>query len=221
MRAAGNRHHTRPPGDTSMDWITQNEADAAMLQRFDLTPIDAAAVEADEQLVEAIAAHNAAAAALTERFARLAKERDAFATADNWFERNATHVLGESQRLTTESWDALVAMRKLLEARAILLRRIENYAAGKAHGLYEQLEQALHDARRSLERKHRKYLKDQPVIGAQYIAARAEDDAAVVALRDQAERWDAANAAMAAIRDHNRHTTPLTFRQRQVYEQMN
>ncbi|MBI1367092.1 MAG: hypothetical protein GC162_00410 [Planctomycetes bacterium] len=203
-----------------MNWTQQNNADTRMLDRIDQSPLDASQVEGNQQLVESIDSHNRAITALTTRFNKLAGDRQALSDADNWSAHDAEAVVSARRRVSAEAWDVLVALRRLLDDRADLLNQIEAHMADKAHGLAEQLEEALHDARGSLQRKHRQYLKAEPVHGPAYIAQQAEDDQTVVALREQVDRWEQALSSHQSLRHRNEQRAALTFRQREVYEHL-
>ncbi|QNN21809.1 hypothetical protein HED60_05820 [Planctomycetales bacterium ZRK34] len=204
-----------------MNWIEQNTADAEMLNRIDLSPLDGTQIEGDDQLVESIDSHNQAITALTARFSKLAEDRHIIADADHWFAHDADTVVTERRRIMAESWDVLVALRRLLDDRADLLNHVEAHMADIAHGLAEELEEALYDARGSLQRKHRQYLKAEPVHGPAYIAAQAESDETVVALREHADQWEQALSSLQSLRHRNEQRAALTFCQREVYEHLN
>lgn len=203
-----------------MDWIAENTADADMLNLIDLSPLEGSHFQDNNDLAESVARHNQALTDLTARFGRLADERQVLADANHWFTHKAKAIVDERHRIVTESWDVLVALRELLNDRIGLLRKIEAHLNSKLYNLAEQLEEALYNARRSLEREHRQYLKSELARGLAYISHLAEEDEAVVALRQQETDVEHALQAFESLRYRNEHGTPILTRLREMYARL-
>jgi len=203
-----------------MQWIDNNSRDAEMLNRIDLSPLDTALADGDEQLAKRVRRHNRSIAQLTERFGRLSKDREAVAKVDSWFVRDSKAVLAERSRVLAESWDSLVTLRTLLEDRQGALRELENNVSDRISAVRESYDQALNDARKVLRRRHRRYLKAEPVCGPPYVESLAKDDEAVVELHQRLAGLKQILEAIASILYRAKQNSPLTFRQREVYEQL-
>jgi len=203
-----------------MQWIEDNSRDAKMLNRIDLSPLDTAMADGDEQLAKRVRRHNRSLAQLAERFGKLAGDREMVADADQWFDRNSKAVLAERRSVLAETWDSLVTLRTLLEDRQDVLRQLEAYVSGQIGTLREQYDNALDNARKMLRRRHRRYLKAEPVCGPPYVESLAKDDEAVVELHQRLAGLRKILEALASILYRAKQNSPLTFRQREVYEQL-
>ena len=203
-----------------MQWIEDNSRDAKMLNRIDLSPLDTAMAYGDEQLAKRVRRHNRSIAQLAERFGKLAGDREMVADADQWFDRNSKAVLAERRSVLAETWDSLVTLRTLLKDRQDVLRELEAYVSGQIGTLREQYDHALDNARKMLRRRHRLYLKAEPVCGPPYVESLAKDDEAVVELHQRLAGLKQILEAIASILYRAKQNSPLTFRQREVYEQL-
>jgi len=204
-----------------MQCIDENSKDVEMLQRVDSSPLDTGPAEGDEQLVKQVRRHNTAVSDLTDRFETLAADRKQLANADDWFAHDGKAVLAERRRVAAESWDVLVTLRKLIQERKDLLDQLHTHVADKINDLEEQYGQALDTAHKMLAREHREHLKNEPAGGQAYVETLAEEDEAVVALRDQIARSHGALDKLQTLDHRAGQNTALTSRQREVYELLN
>ncbi|MBN2583493.1 MAG: hypothetical protein JXL80_10525 [Planctomycetes bacterium] len=204
-----------------MQWIDANTKDADVLKRVDLSPLDVDPAEVGEPLAQAVQRHNKALRNLTERFKTLTGDREALNRADQWFDHDSQAVLNERRRVVAESWDVLVALGRLIRDRHDLLLQLQGHVADKISDLEQQYGQAFDKAHKAISRENRSYLKAEPVRGPAWAEAEAENDEAVVALRDQITPLrDTLNRLASAYHRANRNSA-LIFRQREVYEQLN
>jgi len=204
-----------------MEWVAENSKDVEMLRRIDLSPLDAAHADGDESLVQLVQRHNAALVELTGRFGKLANDRQAVANPDRWLGCDSAAVVAERRRVAAESWDAILALRKLLHERQDVLRKLEDHVAARLPGLEEQRERALDKARKALTRGHRDYLKAEPLRGKAYVDGLAEDDDEVAELRRQSGVLMQALDSLQSLRHKAAYETPVTIRQREVFAYLN
>lgn len=204
-----------------MQWIDENTKDVEMLKRVDRSPLETGPAEGNEQLVKKVQRHNKALTDLAERFEKLSRDREELNRADDWFDHDSKAVLAERHRVMAESWDALVTLRKLTQDRRDLLDQLHTHVAGKISDLEEQYGQAFDSARKAISRANRDYLKAEPVRGPAWVEAEAENDDAAVALREQIAPLQDVLSRLGAAYHRVGRSSALTFRQREVYEQLN
>jgi len=204
-----------------MQWTEINSKDADVLKRADLSPLDSGPAEGDEQLVKKVHRHNKAVSDLTDRFEKLAADRKQLANADDWFAHDSKAILAERRRVVAESWDVLVTLRKLIQDRKDLLQRLHDQVAGKVGDLEQRYSQAFDTAVKAISRENRSYLKSEPVRAQTWVEAEAENDDAVVALREQIAPLQETLDRLATLYHRVGRGSALTFRQREVYEQLN
>ena len=204
-----------------MQWTDENAKDVEMLKRTDLSPLDTGPAEGSEQLVKKVQRHNKALIDLTERFEKLARDREELNRSDHWFGHDSKAVLAERRRVVAESWDALVTLRKLVQDRRDLLDQLHTHVAGKISNLDEQYGQAFDTAVKAISRENRSYLKAEPVRGPAWVEAEAENDNSVVALREQIAPLQDILSGLSSAYHRTGRNSALTFRQREVYEQLN
>lgn len=149
---------------------------------------------------------------LAERFGKLARDREELNRTDHWFGHDSKDVLSERRRVVAESWDVLVALRKLLRDRQDLLQQLQAHVVGKISELEEQCVQALDKA---------DYIKAEPVRGPAWVDGLAENDDVVVALQNQIAPLRGVLEKLQTLHYRASQNTALTFRQREVYEQLN
>ena len=205
----------------TMQWIDENNKDAEMLKRIDLSALDTGLADGNEQLAKKVQRHNKALSDLAQRFDKLANDREELARTDHWLEHDGKTVLAERRRAVTESWDVLVALRKLLRDRRELLMRLQTHVVGKITDQEDLYGQAFNEAHKKLTRKHRDYLKSEPVSGSAWIDEQAENDETVSALREQIAPLEDVLSTLKSLYHRAGQNTALTFRQREVYEQLN
>jgi len=204
-----------------MQWTDENSKDVEMLKRVDLSALDVGPAEGSEQLARKVQRHNKALSDLAQRFDKLASDREELDRTDHWLGRDSKTVLAERRRVIAESWDVLVTLRRLLQDRMDLLRQLQAHVEGKIGDLEQQHGQALDKAHKALTRQHRDYLKSEPIAGPAWVEGQAENDETVVALREQiAPLQDVLNSLQSACHRAGQNSV-LTFRQREVYEQLN
>lgn len=204
-----------------MQWTDENAKDVEMLKRVDLSPLETGPAEGSEQLVKKVQRHNKALSDLTEQFETLARDREELNRSDRWFERDSKAVLAERRRVLAESWDVLVMLRKLIQDRKDVLQQLLAHVAGKVSDLDEQYGQALDSARKAISQANRDYLKAEPVRAKAWVEAEAENDDTVVALREQIAPLRAIFRVLESAYHRAGCGNALTFRQREVYEQLN
>ena len=204
-----------------MQWTDENAKDVEMLKRVDLSPLETGPAEGSEQLVKNVQRHNKALSDLTERFEKLARDREELNRSDHWFAHDSKAVLDERRRVVAESWDVLVTLRKLIQDRKDLLQQLLAHVAGKTSDLDEQYSQAFDKAHKALTREHRDLLKAEPARGPAWVEAEAESDDAVVAVREQIAPLRAIFRVLESTYHRAGCGNALTVRQREVYEQLN
>lgn len=199
------------------DWIEENRQDAAMLGRIDRTPLEAAIPEGQDELVKLIDRHNAARAALEDRFNRLAEERSARQHSEAMFLHDSATLRVEHQRLVDEAWDVLVDLRKLLQQRQDVLDQLLTHVSRQWADLQEQRDAAFAKAEAAEMRRHRGYVRQNPVHGPAYVQQLAADSDAVNALDLKIKALDEVHARLQSLRrraqvDHQH----VVLRQRDV-----
>ena len=204
-----------------MQWTDENAKDVEMLKRADLSPLDIGPAEGNEQLAKQVQRHNKALSDLTGRFGKLAADREEINRSDQWFDHDSKAVLAERRRVMVESWDVLVALRKLLQDRQNLLVQLQAHVVGRIADLEELYDHAFNEVHRALTHKHRDYLKSEPVNGPAWIDAQAENDERVVARRKQISPLQDVLGKLRSLYHRASQNNALTFRQREVYEQLN
>ena len=206
---------------TMMQWTDENAKDVEMLKRADLSPLDTGPAEGSEQLVKKVQRHNKALSDLSQRFEKLAADRKQLANADDWFAHDSKAVLAERRRVVAESWDVLVTLGKLDQERKDLLQQLHDHVAGKVSDLETQYGQAFDKACKAISRTNRSYLKAEPVCGPAWVEAKADNDDAVVALRERIAPLQETLDRLATLYHRTGSNSALTFRQREVYERLN
>jgi hypothetical protein len=206
---------------TMMQWTDENAKDVEMLKRVDLSPLETGPAEGSEQLVKKVQRHNKGLSDLTERFEKLARDREELNRSDHWFAHDSQAVLAERRRVVAESWDVLVALRKLLDGRLDLLQQLLDHLAGRIGDLEGQRNQAFEKACKAISRAHRDYLKAEPARAQAWVEGEAESDDAVVALQEQIAPLQALRERVGSAYHRVRQGNALTVRQREVYEQLN
>ena len=204
-----------------MQWTDENAKDVEMLKRVDLSPLETGPAEGSEQLVTKVQRHNKALNDLTERFEKLAGDREELNRADHWFAHDSKAVLAERRRVVAESWDALVTLRKLIQDRKNVLQQLLARVASKTSDLEEQYSQALDSAVKAISRANRDYLKAEPVRAQAWVEAEADSDDAVVSVREQITPLRAIFRVLESAYHRTGCGNALTVRQREVYEQLN
>jgi sugar-specific transcriptional regulator TrmB len=204
-----------------MQWTDENAKDVEMLTRIDRSPLDIAYAEGSEQLGKQVQRHNKALSGLAERFEKLARDREELNRSEHWFGHDSKSVLAERRRVVAESWDVLVMLRKLVQDRKDLLQQLLAHVAGKVSDLDEQYGQAFDSARKAISRANRDFLKAEPVRAQAWVEAEAENDDAVVALREQIAPLQAIFRVLESAYHRAGCGNALTVRQREVYEQLN
>ena len=203
-----------------MQWTDENAKDVEMLKRTDRSPLDIAYAKGGEQLLKQVQRHNKALSDLTERFEKLAQDREELDRSDHWFDRDSKAVLAERRRVVAESWDVLVTLRKLVQDRKDVLQQLLAHVAGKVSDLDEQCGQTFDSARRAISRANRDFLKAEPVRAQTWVEAEADSDDAVVALREQIAPLQAIFRVLESAYHRAGCGNALTVRQREVYEQL-
>lgn len=206
---------------TMMQWTDENAKDVEMLKRAELSPLETGPAEGNEQLVTKVQRHNKALSDLTQRFEKLARDREELNRADHWFDHDSKAVLAERRRVVAESWDVLVTLRKLIQERRDLLDQLHTHVAGEISDLEEQYSQAFDKAIKAIGRANAAYLKEEPVRGPAWVEAEADSDDAVVAVRAQTAPLQAIFRVLESAYHRAGRGNALTVRQREVYEQLN
>ena len=206
---------------TMMQWTDENDKDASVLRRTDLSPLDIAYAEGSEQLGKQVQRHNTGLSDLSERFEKLSRDREELHRSDHWFDRDSKAFLAERRRVVAESWDVLVTLRKLIQDRKDVLQQLRAHVAGKISDREKQYSQAFDKACKAISRENRSYLKSEPVRAQAWVEAEAENDDAVVALQDQIAVLQALRERVVSAFHRVRRGNALTVRQREVYEQLN
>ncbi len=204
-----------------MNWLEHNEADAALRGRYDLPPLDTAPIT-EQELTDEVMAHNQVAQGINARFDALADARHALDLDDNWHGHDAEDVIRERRRVVAESWDVLVLLRRWVDARRTLIRKIDAHLGGQMDELSARHDAAFDAIHQKLERENRRYLKTEPHNARSWITQQAEADEAVSNLREQIDELDRVRWGYASIREkleQNAHA--LTFRQREVFPHLN
>ena len=203
-----------------MQWTDENAKDVEMLKRVDLSPLETGPAQGNEQLVKKVQRHNKALNDLTERFETLARDREEINRSDHWFAHDSKAVLAERRRVVAESWDVLVTLRKLVQDRKDVLQQLLAHVAGKISDLDEQCSQAFDSARKAISRANRDFLKAEPVRAQAWVEAEADNDDAVVAVREQIAPLQAIFRVLESAYHRAGCGNALTVRQREVYEQL-
>lgn len=205
----------------TMQWIDENNKDVEMLKRIDVSPLDTDPTKGNEQLVRRVQRHNKSLGDLADRFEKLARDREELERVEYWFDHDSKAVMAEHRRVVAESWDVLVTLRKLLQDRRDILQQMQGHIVEQIDSLEEQCNQAIDSARKTLIRQHRKFLDEDPVHGPAWIEQQAEDDDAVVAVREQIVPLRGVLEKLQTLHYRAGQNSFLTFRQREVFEQFN
>jgi len=200
-----------------MHWLEQNEADATLRGRYDLSPLDTAPI-VDQDLIDEVTTHNQVAQEINTRFDTLIDAREALNRDDDWSGHDAQAIIAERQRVVAESWDVLVLLRRWVEERMALTRKIAAHIGGQMDELTERHDTAFQAVHQRLERENRRYLKTQPHLARPWITEQAEADEEVSDLRERIDALDQVRQSYHSIRRHlEKSQNTLTFRQREVF----
>lgn len=204
-----------------MHWLEQNEADATLRGRYDLSPLDITPI-VDQGLIDEVTIHNQVALEINARFDALAEARDALNRDDDWSGHDAEAIIVERRRVVAESWDVLVLLRRWAEERMALTRKIDAHIGGQMDELTERHDAAFSAVHEKLERDNRRYLKTTPHLARPWITDQAEADEEVSNLRQQIDALDQVRQGYHSIRRHlEQSQNHLTFRQREVFASLN
>lgn len=204
-----------------MNWLEQNEADATLRGRYDLSPLDTAPI-VDQELIDEVTTHNQVAQEINARFDALAEARHALNRDDDWSGHDAEAIIAERRRVVAESWDVLVLLRRWVEERMALTRKIDAHIGSQMDDLTERHDAAFEAVHQKLERENRRYLKTQPHLARPWITEQAEADEEVSNLRQQIDALDQVRQSYQSIRRHlEKSQNTLTFRQREVFASLN
>ena len=204
-----------------MNWLEQNEADATLRGRYDLSPLDIAPI-VEQNLIDEVTTHNQVAQEINARFDALAEARDSLNREDDWSSHDAESIIAEPRRVVAESWDVLVLLRRWVDERMALTRKIAAHIGGQMDELTERHDAAFDAVHQKLERENRRYLKTQPHLARPWITEQAEADEEVSNLRQQIDALDRVRQSYQSIRRHLEDSqNTLTFRQREVFAHLN
>ena len=204
-----------------MHLLEQNEADATLRGRYDLSPLDTALI-VEQDLIDEVTTHNQVAHEINARFDALAEAREALNREDDWSGRDADAIIAERRRVVAESWDVLVMLRRWVEERMELTRKIDAHMGGQIDELTERHDGAFEAVHQKLERENRHYLKTEPDLARTWITEQAEADEDVSDLRQQTDALDQVRQSHHSIRRHlEKSQNTLTFRQREVFAYLN
>ena len=204
-----------------MNWLEQNEADATLRGRYDLSPLDTAPI-VEQKLIDEVTTHNKIAQEINARFDALAEARHALNRDDDWSGHDADAIIAERRRVVAESWDVLVLLRRWVEERMALTRKIAAHIGGQMDELTERHDTAFDAVHQKLERENRRYLKTEPHLARPWVTEQAEADEEVSNLRQQIDALDQIRQSYVSIRrklEQNAQT--LTIRQREVFAYLN
>jgi len=204
-----------------MNWLEQNEADATLRGRYDLSPLDTSPI-VDQELIDEVTTHNQVAQWINARFDALAEARHALNRDDDWSGHDAEAIIAERRRVVAESWEVLVLVRRWVEERMALTRKIAAHIGGQMDELIERHDTAFQAVHQKLERENRRYLKTEPHNARSWITQQAEADEDVSALREQIDALDQIRQGYHSVRRHlEKSQNNLTFRQREVFAYLN
>lgn len=204
-----------------MKWLEQNEADATLRGRYDLSPLDTTPI-VDQGLIDEVTIHNQVALEINARFDALAEARETLNRDDDWSGHDAESIIAERRRVIAESWDVLVLLRRWVEERMALTCKIAAHIGGQIDELSERHDAALDAVHQKLERENRRYLKTQPHLARPWITEQAEADEEVSDLRQQIDALDQIRQGYHSVRRHlEKSQNNLTFRQREVFPYLN
>lgn len=205
----------------TMQWMDENSKDVEMLKRIDLSPLTTDPAKGNENLFKQVQRHNKSLSDLAERFEKLARDREELERTDQWFDHESKAVMAERRRVVAESWDVLVTLRKLLQDRRDVLQQMQDHIVDQIDSLEEQYNQVLDSARKTLSRQHREYLESEPVHGPAWIEQQAENDNAVAAVSEQIVPLRSVLGKLQTLYHRVGPNSALTFRQREMFEQLN
>lgn len=121
-----------------------------------------------------------------------------------------------------ESWDVLVLLRRWVDERMALTRKIDAYIGGQMDELTERHDAAFDAIHQKLERENRRYLKTEPHNARSWITQQAEADEEVSNLRERIDALDQIRQGYVSIRRKlEKNAQTLTFRQREVFSSLN
>jgi len=205
-----------------VNWITENNKDAKLINHVGLSLLDVEFAEGNGDLIERIGQHNTTLTELTNRFTQLASDREAMSRTDNWLDHDSVAVSAVRRRLIVESWDVLVSLREALRGRQALLRQCEVHVVGQSSELTDKREKAFAKAQKALTREHSEYIKSEPIHGPAYVAELASDNDAVADLRRQGAALDEVWERLKTTRHRaTADMSAVTVRQRGIIEYLN
>jgi hypothetical protein len=114
---------------------------------------------AEQDLVDEVTTHNQVAHEINARFDALAEARHALNRDDDWSGHDAKAIIAERRRVVAESWDVLVLLRRWVDERTALTRKIAAHIGGQMDELTERHDAAFQAVHQKLERENRRYLK--------------------------------------------------------------
>jgi hypothetical protein len=204
-----------------MHWLEQNEADATLRGRYDLSPLDTTPI-VEQDLIDEVTTHNQVAQEINARFDALAEARHALNRDDDWSGHDAEAIIVERRRVVAESWDVLVLLRRWVEERMALTRKIAAHIGGQMDKLTERHDTAFDAVHQKLERDNRRYLKTTPHLARPWVTEQAEADEEVSNLRQQIDALDQVRQIYVSIRRKlEQNAQALTIRQREVFPYLN
>lgn len=201
-----------------MDWRTENAKDMQLLNLRGLEPLDTGAVAADGDLVAMVEVHNARLTRAADRLRQLAADRERLARFDGWQQADSADIAAARCHVRRESWDAVLALRRVLEERAPLLGEMENRLRGRYFALDEAHSATLAAAERRLDKERRKMeLANFATAGGHFAALVADEEP----VREASDRFVAAREAFESVAAARRaigyDLTVVTTRQREVF----
>ena len=146
------------------NWNRESYQDAMVLERLDRSLIDARLADGDDGLAAAIGQHNAGQTDFDERFCKLTCDRTAKQMqVDEMLLMDSSSIRAMQDRLLDESWDALVALKKLVNAREKLLGRLKEHLLKRLNYHQDLQDRIVANTRKLLAREHRAYFKSDPI----------------------------------------------------------
>jgi hypothetical protein len=215
---AGRREENTNPGQKerrkTMDWRTENVKDGRLLNLRGLAPLGTSAVAADGDLVARTEVHNARLARAVDRLRQLAADRQRLADFDAWREADSADFAAARSRVSRESWDALLELRRGLGEMEKRLR--DRYVA-----LDEAHSAAVAAAEKRLARERRKIEKANPYnAGLRFAQVVADDELVAQAAENLAAAREAFESVAASRRAIGGDLRAAVTRQREVFAGM-
>ena len=204
-----------------MDWIVENRKDADFFKRIDLSPVDVSYGHESESLMAEITDHNTALRQWEDRFKQLAADRTQINDTGIWHTESSTVIRAECDRIKSESWDVLVALQRLIEARETLLLQLMPHIAIILDNRCQDRDKAFAKAQRLTARGYRRYLAENPTRAQTLVDAEANDAEVVVTLDDQIRTWRDALEKVRTLRRANLYNNSLLkHRQHEMFSRL-